>query len=188
MLYRIILSWFHFKCVPSGGLTLVVGTQQWGISCKVQRRPPADIILNESLLPKIPRGHHVHGLHGHASPVKNRWRFSKFRKRIWKFDRHFKNLYLARKWVQRALVGIVWKLGLRATHSVLNTFGQTIYWSTSKPWTSPEKRSNDLERSKFRQQVQSFVYVPPWRRITFEFWEMLKNSSEVTLVPTIYFF
>jgi hypothetical protein len=51
-------------------------------------------------------------------------------------------------------------------------FGQTIYSSTPKPWTSPKKRSNDLGRSKFRQQVQSFVCVPPWRHVTFEFWEM----------------
>jgi hypothetical protein len=47
----------------------------------------------------------------------------------------------------------------------------------------PKKRSNNLERSKFRQQVQSFVCVPPWRRVTFKFWEMLKNASEVILVP-----
>jgi hypothetical protein len=46
---------------------------------------------------------------------------------------------------------------------------------------SPKKRSNDLERSKFRQKVQSFVCVPPWRRVTFKFWEMLKNASEVNL-------
>ncbi len=45
------------------------------------------------------------------------------------------------------------------------------------------KCSNDLERSKFRQQVQSFVCVHPWRRVTFKFLEMLKNASEVTLVP-----
>jgi hypothetical protein len=38
--------------VPSGGLTLILGTQKWGFSCKVQRRPPADIFLNESLPPK----------------------------------------------------------------------------------------------------------------------------------------
>jgi hypothetical protein len=70
-----------------------------------------------------------------------------------------------------------------------NIFGQTIYWSTAKPWTSlkkqkTKKRSNDLERSKFRQQVQSFVCVHPWRRVTFKFAEMLKNSSWKSLVPT----
>jgi hypothetical protein len=32
----------------------------------------------------------------------------------------------------------------------------------------PQKRSNHLERSKFRQQVQSFVCVPPWRCVTFK--------------------
>jgi hypothetical protein len=46
-----------------------------------------------------------------------------------------------------------------------------------------KKRSNDLERSKFRQQVQSFVCVHPLRRVTFKLREMLKDASEVTLVP-----
>jgi hypothetical protein len=49
-------------------------------------------------------------------------------------------------------------------------------WSTAKPWTSPNKRSNGIERSKFRQLVQSFVCVPPWIRMTFKFLEMLKNA------------
>ncbi len=40
----------------------------------------------------------------------------------------------------------------------------------------------------FRQQVQSFVCVQPWRRVTFKFWKMLKNASEVTLGPRIIFF
>jgi hypothetical protein len=38
--------------LPSGCLTLIVGTQEWGFSCEVQRRPPADILLNKSLPPK----------------------------------------------------------------------------------------------------------------------------------------
>ncbi len=58
-----------------------------------------------------------------------------------------------------------------------------ITWSTATPRKSPKKRSNDLERSQFRQQVQSFVCVPPSRRVTWKFWEMLKNASEVTLAP-----
>ncbi len=45
---------FHVFKVPSGGLTLIVWTQKWGFSCKVQRRPPADIFLNESFPPKTP--------------------------------------------------------------------------------------------------------------------------------------
>jgi hypothetical protein len=83
--------------ILSGCLTLIGGTQERGFSCKVQRRPPADIFLNESLPRKPPCRHHVHGCHGHGSAVKNRWRFSV----LWKirnFDPHFKNLYLARKW------------------------------------------------------------------------------------------
>jgi hypothetical protein len=35
---------------------------------------------------------------------------------------------------------------------------------------------------------QSFVCVPPCKRVTFKFWEMLKNASEVTLVPKNIFF
>jgi hypothetical protein len=42
---------------------------------------PADIFLNESLPPKTPCRYHVHGHHGHGSPVKNHWRFSKFCKK-----------------------------------------------------------------------------------------------------------
>jgi hypothetical protein len=51
-----------------------------------------------------------------------------------------------------------------------------------------KKRSNDLERSKFRKQVQSFGCVQPERRVTFKFWEMLKNASEVNLVQKKKFF
>ncbi len=39
--------------------------------------------------------------------------FQSFVKKIRKFEPQFKNLYLARKWVQRAHVGLVWKLGLK---------------------------------------------------------------------------
>ncbi len=85
-------------CVSSGGLTLIVGTKKRRFSCNVQRRHPADMFLNESLPPKTPCGHPVHGRHGHGSPVKNRWRFSKFylKKEKKNFEPHFKNLYLAR--------------------------------------------------------------------------------------------
>ncbi len=40
-----------------------------------------------------------------------------------------------------------------------------------------------LKDQSFCQQFQSFVCVPPRRRGTFKFWEMLKNASEVTFVP-----
>jgi hypothetical protein len=64
----VIAAWMK---VPSGGPTLIEITQKWGFSGKVLRRPPADIFLNESSPPKTPCGHHVHGRHGHGSPVKN---------------------------------------------------------------------------------------------------------------------
>jgi hypothetical protein len=42
-----------------------------------------------------------------------------------------------------------------------NIFDQTIYWSTAKPWTSPKKRSNGLERSNFVNKFKvSFVCIP----------------------------
>jgi hypothetical protein len=45
----------HDVKVPSGGLTLIIGTKKWlFFLCKVQRRPPAVIFLNESLRPKTP--------------------------------------------------------------------------------------------------------------------------------------
>ncbi len=61
------LKFIWWMYILSGGLTLIVGTQKWGFSCKIQRRPPADIFLNGSLPPKTPSGNHVHG---HGSPVK----------------------------------------------------------------------------------------------------------------------
>jgi hypothetical protein len=47
-----------------------------------------------------------------------------------------------------------------ATHSVLQHFWSDHLQEHSKALNEPQKRSNDLERSKFRQQVQSFVCVP----------------------------
>jgi hypothetical protein len=60
-----------YTSIPWGCLTLIAGTKKWGFSCKVQRRPPVEIFLNESLPPKTPYGHHVHGRHCHGYPVKN---------------------------------------------------------------------------------------------------------------------
>jgi hypothetical protein len=84
----------------------------------------------------------------------------------------------------------VWKLVLGTTQSVLQHFWSDHLLEHSKGMNEPKKkkkRSNDLERSKFCQQVQSFGCVPPWRRVTFKIWEMLKNASEVTVVPKFYF-
>jgi hypothetical protein len=129
---------FFWSHIPSGGLTFIVGAQKWGFSCKVQRRTPADIFLNESLPPKTPWWHHVHGRHGHGSLVKNRWRFSKFKKKgiltlILKIcilqENGFKELTL-----------VLFESMLQGLHILFNNiFGQTIYWSTAKPWTNPKK-------------------------------------------------
>jgi hypothetical protein len=35
---------WRFK-LPSGCLTLIVGTQKWGFSCEVQRRPPCGHLI-----------------------------------------------------------------------------------------------------------------------------------------------
>jgi hypothetical protein len=60
----------------------------------------------------------------------------------------------------------------------------------SKGMNEPlKKRSNDLEKSKFRQQVQSLVRVPPLRRVTFKFWEMpFKKCLRGNLSTKKYFF
>jgi hypothetical protein len=78
---KLLVRNHEYTYVPSGGLTLIVWTQKWGFSCKVQRRPPADIFLNENVSPKTPCRHHVHGRHGHGNPLKDCWRFSRFCKK-----------------------------------------------------------------------------------------------------------
>ncbi len=79
-------------------------------------------------------------------------------------------------------------LVLRATYSVLQYFRSNHLLDHSEAMNDPQKRSNDLERSKFCPQVQSFVFVHPWSLVTFKFRELLKNASEVTLVTKKNFF
>jgi hypothetical protein len=90
------MAWPSFVS-PSGGPTLIVGTQNWGLSCKVKRQPPADIFLNESLPPKLPCGHHVHGRHGHG--VEDFQSFLKKYETLTLTLYLALNLYLGRKWV-----------------------------------------------------------------------------------------
>jgi hypothetical protein len=136
----------------------------------------------EAYPPKPPSGHHVHNPHGHGSPVNNRWRFSKFRKKFETLTLTLK-IFISQENKLEQLTLVLFESLVYGLHILFyNIFGQTIYWSTTKPWTIPKKCSNDLERSKFRQQVQSFVCVPPWRRVTSKFWEVLKIASEVSLV------
>ncbi len=88
-------------------------------------------------------GHHVLGRHGHGSPVKTRWRFSKFRKKK-------KNVTLT----LTLKISILPENGLKQLTLVLfesltsglhilffSLFGQTINWSTAKPWTRPKKKT-----------------------------------------------
>jgi hypothetical protein len=83
---------------------------------------------------KPPCGHHVHGRHSHGSRVKNRKRFSNFRKK------NYETLTLTLK------ICILQENGFKELKLVLfeslfqgldipcsNIFGQTLYWSTAKP-------------------------------------------------------
>ncbi len=168
---RIRNHWWDFPelYVPSSGLTLIGGTQKF--SCRVFLRSteatPCGHLLKWKLIPrKTPCGHHVHGRHGHGSPVKNRWSYSKFCRKntklwpsLWKFVSSKKmglkslHWFCLKAWIKRA------------THSVLKHF-----WSDHL-LDQKKKRSNDLERSTFCQQVQSFLCVPPLRCVAFTFWE-----------------
>ncbi len=120
-------SIFNCTNVPSGGLTLIVWTRKRGFYCKVQRRLPADMFLNESLPPKTP-------LRTPCSWPPWPW-FSREKS-------EFKELTM-----------VLFESLFQGLHILFyNIFGQTIFWSTARPWTSPKKRANDLGRSKFRQQ------------------------------------
>jgi iron only hydrogenase large subunit-like protein len=52
---------------------------------------------------------------------------------------------------------------------------------------APKNVKMTLKDQSFVNKV-SFVCVQPWRRVTFKFWEMLKNVSEVILVTKNIFF
>ncbi len=87
-------------------------------------------------------------------------------------------------------------MGLKSSHwSCLKacfkgyTFCFTTFWSEhlQEAQQSHERVPKNVQMTL---KDQSFVNkcVPPWRRVTFKFWEMLKNASEVTLVPKNIFF
>jgi hypothetical protein len=78
---------------------VIVGTQKWGISCEVQRRPPADIVLNESLPPKTPLRTPFSWPPWPWFSREKSLKIFKVPWKIWNINPHFKNLYLARKWV-----------------------------------------------------------------------------------------
>jgi hypothetical protein len=81
--------------------------------------------------PKTPCGHHVHGRHGHGSPVKNRLKFSNFCK-------IYETLTLTSKILQengfKELTLALFESLFQELHVLFyNIFGRTIYWSTLKP-------------------------------------------------------
>ncbi len=75
---------------------------------------------------------------------------------LWKtrnFERHFKNLDLAGKWVQRAQICLVCKLVFRATHSVLHYFW-SVQWLQSGAQRSHERAPQNVQMTL---KDQSFV-------------------------------
>jgi hypothetical protein len=173
--------------IPSGGLDFDYRDPKMGVFLQSEEATPCGHLLTWTL---TPCGHHVHG---HGSPVKNRWRFSKFCKKKKKKNTKLwpslsKSVFCKKMWIKSSHWSCLkaWFKG--------HTFCFTIFLvrpstgAQQRHGRAPKKPSYDLERSKFRQEAQGFVCVPPWRRVTFKFWEMLKNASEVTLVPKKIFF
>jgi hypothetical protein len=80
-------------------ITLIVWTQKWEFFCKVQRRPPADMFLNGSLPPKTSLRRQCSWPPWPWFSYEKSLKIFKVSYKIRNFDPHFKNLYLARKWV-----------------------------------------------------------------------------------------
>ncbi len=122
-------------------------------------------------------------------PWKNRWRFSMFCKRYKTLTLTLKICILQENGFKELTLVLFERLFWGLHILFYSIFGQTIYWSTAKPWTSPKKKKVQmtLKDQSFVNKV-SFVCVQPWRRVTFKFWEMLKNVSEVILVTKNIFF
>ncbi len=133
-----------------------------GIFLRSTEATPCEHLLKWQLTPrKPPCGHRVHDRHGHGSPVKNRWRFSKFCKK-------YETLALTLK------IGILQDNGFKELELVLfgslfqglhilfyNIFGQTLYWSTAKPWTSPKNVQMTLKDQSFVNKFKVlFVCIP----------------------------
>ncbi len=70
------------KEVPSGCVTLIIGTKNGDFLAKYRGDPLRASSCMKAYYPrKPPCGHHVHGRHGNGSPVKNRWIFWRFCKK-----------------------------------------------------------------------------------------------------------
>jgi hypothetical protein len=101
--------------------------------------------------------------------------------KIRNFDPHFKNLYLARKWVWRAYIDLVWKLDLRATYSVLQHFWSDHLLEHSEAINKPQKTFKWPWKIKVSSTSSKFRLCLPEDVWPSNFWWMLKNASEVTL-------
>ncbi len=83
--------------IPSGGLTLIAGTQELGFSCKVYRGDP----MRTSWMKAYPQNPPSNIMFMPAGATVLPWKivedFQSFVKKIQNFDPHFKNLYLSKK-------------------------------------------------------------------------------------------
>jgi hypothetical protein len=134
---------------------------------------------------KLPCGHHVHGRHGHSSPLKNHWQFSKFRKLYRTLTLTLKICILQENGFKlwRTHIGLVWKLGLRATYSVLQHFWTDHLLEHSKAMNEPQKTLKWPWKIKVLSTSLKFCLCASLKRCVLQILGMLKNASEVTLVP-----
>jgi hypothetical protein len=126
--------------------------QKWEFSWKVHKRPFADIILNESLPPNTTlwtsRPWPPWSCFSREKSLKS----FKVSYKIRNFERNFKILYLAGKWVWRAQIGLVWMLVSRATHYDLQK--KKLVGPSTEEQRSHERAPQNVEMTL---KVQSFV-------------------------------
>ncbi len=121
------------KYILSGDLTLIGRTQKWGFSCKVQRRPPADIFLNKSLPPKtLLRTPCLWPPWPWFSREKSLMIFKVFRKQYETLTLTLK-ICILQKNSFKELTLVLFESVLHGRQILFYLFGQTIYCSTEKP-------------------------------------------------------
>jgi hypothetical protein len=170
--------------VPSGDLTLIVRTQKWGFSCKVRRRPPADIFLNKSLPPKNPLRTPCSWPPCPCFFVKNRWRLSKFRK-------IYETLTLTVSCKKMGLMSsrcLGWKLDLRATHPVLLHFWSDHLLEHSKALNKPQKTFKWPWKIKVSSTSSKFRLCASLKLCDLQIFGNAKKCLRGNLSTKIYFF
>ncbi len=108
------------------------------------------------------------------------------------FDPHFKNVYLARKWVWRAHIGLVWKPVLRATYSICITtvLVRPSTGAQRSAERAPKKKTfkwPSKDQSSVNKFKVSFVWILAEDVWPSKFGKCLKNTSDVTLAPKFFF-